>query len=251
MSETRADDEAIAFCATCGASPAVLLNNQQSFRESYRCNNCGASARERCLANTLVEIYGKCRCRSLNELVELDDFKKIKVYEPGITGINRRFLSLNSSYLNSFFWPERTLGSEIDGVRNESLESLTLAADSLDLVVTSDIFEHIRHPSKALREIARVLRVGGYHIFSVPITDVSIEKTQSRVDVSSDEDIYLLEPHYHGNGAGGKSLVYNDFGSDFFQIIEAAGFYSWVSRFETTHKLQSRVVSIVSMKKNI
>ena len=251
MSEIRTTEDVIAFCATCGASPAVVLNNQPSYRESYRCSSCGASARERCLANALVEIYGKCRCRSLKDLVELEDFKNKKIYEPGITGINRRFLSLNSSYLNSFFWPEHAFGSEIDGVRNENLESLTLAADSLDLVITSDIFEHIRHPSKAITEIARVLKVGGYHVFSVPITDVSIAKTQSRVDVSSDQDIHLLEPHYHGNGAGGKSLVYNDFGSDFFQIIEGAGFYSWISRFETTHELQSRVVSIVSMKRDI
>jgi len=48
------------------------------------------------------------------------------------------------------------------------VEPLPFADASFDVVVFSEVMEHVRFPQKALGEIARVLRPGGRHIGSVP-----------------------------------------------------------------------------------
>ena len=45
---------------------------------------------------------------------------------------------------------------------------LPFASSSFDLVIASDVLEHIEEDAKAVSEIARVLRSGGAFIFSVP-----------------------------------------------------------------------------------
>lgn len=45
---------------------------------------------------------------------------------------------------------------------------LPFASSSFDLVIASDVLEHIEDDAKAVSEIARVLRPGGAFVFSVP-----------------------------------------------------------------------------------
>jgi len=40
--------------------------------------------------------------------------------------------------------------------------------ESFDLVITLDVFEHVLRPAKAFAEIARTLKPGGAHIYTVP-----------------------------------------------------------------------------------
>ena len=90
-----------------------------------------------------------------------------------------------------------------------------------DLVITSDIFEHIRDPYSAFKEVNRVLKPGASHVFTIPILRPFQQKTVRRVCTDTDEDIHLLPPHYHIAGDGGKSLVYNDFGIDLIAKLES------------------------------
>lgn len=46
--------------------------------------------------------------------------------------------------------------------------SLPLAGESFDLVVASDVLEHIADDRSAVAEVVRVLRPGGIFVFSVP-----------------------------------------------------------------------------------
>jgi len=55
--------------------------------------------------------------------------------------------------------------------RCENLEALTFANESIDLHITQDVMEHVFHPSKVFKEIARTLKLGGAHIFTVPIVN--------------------------------------------------------------------------------
>lgn len=62
---------------------------------------------------------------------------------------------------------EKKLGFESHWVDVDS-EDLPFDSESFDLVVLSEVMEHLRFPQKALREIARVLRPAGRLIGSVP-----------------------------------------------------------------------------------
>ena len=104
-----------------------------------------------------------------------------------------------SGYLASQYYATQPLGSIVDGFRNEDLERQTFADGSFDVVITQDVMEHVYDPSAAFREIARTLKPGGSHVFSVPLVNkhqpTQVWATRNR-DGSPN---FLHEPDYHGN----------------------------------------------------
>ena len=79
-------------------------------------------------------------------------------------------------------------------------------------MLSSDIFEHVRKPFVGFKEVNRVLKPGGFHIFSIPLERPMPSTTVFRVDTSGPEDVFVLPEHYHSAPVG--SLVYIDFGED-------------------------------------
>ena len=52
-------------------------------------------------------------------------------------------------------------GAIIKGIRHEDIENLSFPDDTLDLIVSNDVFEHVPNQVKAFAECARVLKEGG------------------------------------------------------------------------------------------
>jgi SAM-dependent methyltransferase len=127
--------------------------------------------------------------------------------------------------------------------------SLTFADDSFDVVVTSDIFEHIRHPMVGFAEVRRVLRPGGLHVFSIPSQLPLRSRTLIRVDTSGDEDVMLLDPAYHLGPGNSRHLVYNEFGRDLIDQLGDLGLPTELVRFDVPDTEASRLVTWVSMKR--
>jgi ubiquinone/menaquinone biosynthesis C-methylase UbiE len=103
--------------------------------------------------------------------------------------------------------------------------SLSYQDSLFDLVITSDSLEHVPDVDKALREIYRVLKPGGYHIFTVPIVWDRPE-TRKCAEVIKDRVVQHAPPSYHG--LPGKQmpdlLVFHEFGADFPERCRQAGF---------------------------
>ena len=127
--------------------------------------------------------------------------------------------------------------------------ALTFESGSFDLIVTSDIFEHIRKPFVAFSEVHRVLRRGGRHVFSVPIPDPWFDATVERVDTSGDEDRLLLEPKYHLGPHGSHHIVYNNFGRDLVDRLAAVGFDTEVLRTGVPSREARQLVTFSSSKR--
>jgi SAM-dependent methyltransferase len=112
------------------------------------------------------------------------------------------------------------LGTLRRGVRAENLECLTFPDESFDLVVTQDVLEHVLRPPLALTEIARVLRPGGSHVFTVPY----FRGRASVVRASPDENgsiLHLLPPDYHGDPIDENGiLVVTEWGDDLLGVIQ-------------------------------
>ncbi len=68
----------------------------------------------------------------------------------------------------------------------------------MDIVLSSDVFEHIPHPYEAHREVYRVLKHGGHHIFTVPFL-VNAELDNVRATEANGEVTYLADKIYHGD----------------------------------------------------
>jgi SAM-dependent methyltransferase len=170
------------------------------------------------------------------------------VFEPGIIGPFRRVLKGKGNYLNSFYWTDVEPGGFRGGVVCEDLMNLTMVDNTFDIVITSDIFEHIRKPMNAFREICRVLKFGGRHIFTVPAQEPLRKRTCARVDTSSDEDVFLMPEVYHGSGDGGRSLVYTDFGLDLLENLAAIGLATDCCWYGNASGPIPRVATFVSTK---
>ena len=99
------------------------------------------------------------------------------------------------------------------------LSQLGLRDESLDVLLTSDVFEHVREDEPAWREAYRVLKPGGYLILQVPRIGEQ-ETTETRVVVRNGEDVHLMEPEYHAE----MTLVYRNYGDDLYPRLASLGF---------------------------
>jgi SAM-dependent methyltransferase len=171
----------------------------------------------------LATIYRRAGSRSLVELVEEPAFRRLSVYEPAMGGTLRDHLSGLPDYLQSRYWPDVPSGEYRDGVLCEDLEQLTFPDETFDLVISSDVFEHVRRPWHAFAELARVLRPGGRHVFTVPIDPRP--ESLPRIDVTGEHEIRLMPDVRHPSPADPDgSLVYTDFGLDLPERLAPLGF---------------------------
>ena len=131
----------------------------------------------------------------------------------------------------SNYKPGQPMGSVLArGITNQNLECLTFADASLDIVITSDVMEHVRLDDRAHREIYRVLKPGGVYLFTVP-HDRSWEQTLTRVQVNDPDDpskdVQLLDPEYHGDTNSDDPtgvLAYRTYGRDLEHQLAQLGF---------------------------
>jgi len=158
------------------------------------------------------------------------NWRSLTIHEssPGSRGASSRLASGCLGYIPSQFFPDETPGSMVGRFRCENLESLTFADESIDLHITQDVIEHVFHPSRVFREIARTLKPGGAHIFTVPLVNKhKPSKLRARKGVDG-QISYIESPEYHGNPISDKgSLVTVDWGFDICRhIFEACGLFT-------------------------
>ena len=232
-------------CTVCGQW-SVFVDVSRPIRETYQCGNCRASMRERITAEAILAAYGNARHSSIKSLADDSGFNDLRIFEPGVSGPFRKVFSNLPSYQNSFFWEGLSPGEYRQNTRHEDLMALSFGDACFDLVLSCDILEHVRRPWVAFKEIRRVLRKGGCHVFSIPSLVPMASQTLRRVDTSTDKDIHLKPPHYHGDGRGGKSLVYTEFGADMFEALQRCGFQTVSIRGDHTDAERTRVNAFVS-----
>lgn len=191
-------------------------------REGIKCAACHASLRSRQLAQGLLEAAREMagiRVRSLKALCADPRFRALSIAEINGAGGLHGFLTELPNLRYSEY------GSALPSVPSEDLLSLSYPDAAFDLVITSECLEHVPDMHAALREILRVLRPGGRHVFTVPIV-WDRPNTRRRASLRNGEIIHHLPPSYHGSAATGAAdlLVYYEFGSDFMEQCAASGF---------------------------
>lgn len=196
-------------CPVCRRR-TLYLRFDANLRESLACIWCGSNARGRALMLALQ--------RATPALDKLD------VYEPGAGGpLSSRLSVLCKSYATSQYVPSVAAGTIHNGTRSENLEALSFSDGSFDVVVTQDVLEHVLCPDRAFSEIARVLRPGGFHIFTVPYHRG--QPTARRVRIEADGAVvHLVEPEYHDDPLNvDGALVATDWGEDLPHTVDSWG----------------------------
>lgn len=138
----------------------------------------------------------------------------LSIYEMQAQGPLHEALSGLPYYRCSEYFPEIPRGLRNQcGVRSEDATRLTFPDNSFDIVISQDIFEHIKEVWRAFAEANRVLRPGGKHIFTVPLHEG--RKTRPRNS---------LPPVRHGDPLNPEgALVFWDFGDDLPERLNKMG----------------------------
>lgn len=173
-------------------------------RDEFVCSNCKSAPRERALI-AVLELY-------------YPNWRSLKIHEssPALRA-SAKIARECKDYVPTHYAPDFPMGEMIPqlGVRNENLEDQKFTDEVFDLVITQDVFEHLFHPDRAIREIARTLRPQGAHICTVPIGRKNLPTISRSVLLPDGSIKYVMEAIYHGNPIDNLgSLVTFDYGYD-------------------------------------
>jgi len=206
-------------CTVCGKYTLFVLIDPEYLRNSMICLFCRSASRNRHVAKAILGIVD----RGGKSIADLPATGEVSIYNTATDDCFSRVLRGYHGYFSSCYKEGLALGTEISPRTScQNIEDLTCPDNSFDFVITEDVFEHVRRPEKGFREIHRVLRPGGYHVFTVPFH--FDRPTLVRVDTTGDEDVHLLPPEYHGDPLRGTILAYRTFGIDLFDQLNEIGF---------------------------
>lgn len=206
-------------CNVCGKITIFLLTTKiEQARGDFICIYCRSYSRKRHVAKIINELVSNTF--SISQIPEKAN--KIDIYNLDVGDAFYKTLYGMDSFVCSDFFPDKELGTEIEkGVFCQDLEKLTFPDESFDLVITEDVFEHVRNYEEGFMQVSRVLKNGGYHLFTVPF--IFDNFTIKRVGTSGNKDILILPPQYHKSKRG-KVLTYRTFGLDLFKFLDSIGF---------------------------
>lgn len=195
-------------CDVCEARTIFTLRGAW-IRGDLLCVRCGSRPRNRALMAVLNEQFPSWRQARMHES------------SPG-TPMLQKFRKECPGYVASHFYPDLPVGSERDGFICQDLERQSFADGSFDIVVTQDVLEHVFDPRAALREIARTLRPGGAHVFTVPWYYWQATVVRAR-RLPGGEIEHVLPADYHGNPIkpNARSLVVTEWGRELLETIDA------------------------------
>jgi len=159
-------------------------------------------------------------CRRDSPVFEWASDKNFRVLESSARGSYPPMLEDKFDYYNTEYDPAKIEAGD-EPRKYADFQKLHYEKDMFDVVIASDVFEHVRNDEKGYCEIFRVLKKGGSFILTVPYNHQNAT-TVKRVDTSGEEDVHILEPEYHGGG--GHTLTYRNYGRDLLSLLRGIGF---------------------------
>ena len=228
-------------CNVCGRQTRFFYGDPLLHRESLTCEHCLTTSRYRSIARGLLRslrTLAGVEAASLTDLAATTSDRKLSIYDTQVPFAYEGNAYPIPDLLAACAWltvacskfdPKVRRGKRLaERTTNQDLEALTFPDASFDVVVTSDVMEHVRLDGRAHREIRRVLKPGGIYLFTVP--HFRDQPTLVRVEVVDpdhpERDRYLTEREYHGdaNADEGRALSYRSYGTDLDGALEALGF---------------------------
>lgn len=237
------------FCNICGRF-TVFKTHVAGFREHVECSRCGSRNRQRQIASVLMS-YALARNQQPSDLVDYlgsgpasrrlrngpshpsmasikDLPKDIVIWNTETTRALHMSLKdhLGSNYISTeFIDSSLNSGEVLNGVVHGDIQCSHFAGDSLDFMITGDVFEHIPFPEKAISESYRILKPGGCHIFTAPFYHHRFTN-ERRATLQDDGTVEQhMRPWYHDDPLRPEgALVFNIFAPELLCMMEKQGF---------------------------
>jgi SAM-dependent methyltransferase len=114
-------------------------------------------------------------------------------------------------------------GEMKESILCEDVQNLTFDDDSFDVCTSTEVFEHVEDDISGFSEILRVLRAGGYIVFTVPLNGGA--DTIERTRLVDGRRARVMPDEYHGDRIRGRRVFcYRNYGSDILGRLEGVGF---------------------------
>ena len=191
-------------------------------RENHMCCYCDARFRMRAHAEAVLKLLNMPDTSAL--IRKLKEERRFLIYETAAYNVFRsKKMTRISNYMISEYFEGMPFGVNVNNIRNENIEQLTFPDNTFDVLITSDVLEHVSDLEKALSEIKRVLKSGGFHVFTIPVDNV-LQKTRERARIVNGKIDHLMEPVMHGDSIRPEGiLAFRDFGGDVLSYLSRPG----------------------------
>jgi SAM-dependent methyltransferase len=199
----------LGHCPICERS-TVFVNEGPWLRDQFKCIRCLSIPRWRAITFVLQTFF--------------PTWREMMIHESSPTGSASDKLARECQHcVQTHYFPDVALGAtHSSGYRCEDLERQTFADRVFDLVVTQDVFEHVLDPARGFSEIARTLKPGGAHVFTIPWFYWKPTLVRASRDPSG-AICYHAERDYHGNPIDASgSLVVTEWGAEFCDFVFAS-----------------------------
>jgi len=208
------------FCPVCGHRSLFLLTDTiDKIRNHAICVRCGSVSRHRHVALTILKKFKYKNIRKLSDFgkrIDLAVFNSIS-FGPIVKAMGRHPHIVCSEYFDSV-----KSGDFKGGVLCENFEDLSFENETFDLVISEDVFEHLKDYKKGFLEVLRVLKKGGIHVFSIPF--YFGKRTKNLFEIKNGIETPLGEIEYHGDPVRGMITTYTHFGEDVKEFLNDIGF---------------------------
>lgn len=215
-------------CAVCrrptvfSVRTGATFDGRPNLREGLRCRRCGLTARQRLVFAAITDQWpgtAPLRGALLESTSRL--YRQVHARWPGLIG--SEYLGAERTAGKSYWWSSR--GWRWRRSRHESITSLSYATASLDLMVHSDVLEHVYDTKLAIRECARVLREGGVMLFTAPFFAAQPTSILRGRPLPGGGIEHFEPPEYHGDGVSATGIyTYHSFGWDLLDMLTEHGF---------------------------
>jgi predicted SAM-dependent methyltransferase len=183
-------------CPVCGGQFSRFLSFGLDKRPNAQCPRCGCLERHR-----LLWLYLKDRTRFFEQSLKVLEFAPTLV-------LQRRFRRMkNLDYVSA------DLSSSVAMLRMD-ITQINFPDDRFDAIICYHVLEHVLDDRKAISELFRVLKPGGWAILQSPI-DMTRDETFEAPDVTSPQDRERVF---------GQSDHVRIYGRDYRDRLEQAGF---------------------------
>lgn len=223
------------YCNICGKIIRFSINSE-NLRENVICDSCKSTNRKRQIAEVILAYINRIYNKKFRKITDLEKINaQLFIYntennDPLHEKLFMCFAGTNYYIYSNYFGSDRKSGDFVNGILHQDLTKTSFEDDKFDIVITSDVLEHIPEPYSAFKEIYRILKKGGVHVFTVPF--YHNEFLDEKRSILTKNGVMDLKPQIIHDDPGCKNgiLVYQIFSLEMLIKLREIGFYTRMYR---------------------
>lgn len=183
------------------ASPTSFSTSSSNWREGLVATVSGSINRQRQLVCGLsLALLGSPHF-TLPEVAAYINQHTLRIYtaeaNSALFQAMQRLIAPDLLYYSEYFGENYKSGEIVNGLMHQDLQATSFADESFDIILTSDVFEHMPDVVRAEKEVARILKKGGVYCFTVPLV-FDCAEDEILAELTGNNTIrFLTTPQYH------------------------------------------------------